>query len=250
MKSQSQVLSDTADIEDDVTSFDNQRLKDSEVCRSYLPKATNFLNVSKLSSPCLMPYGEPCTAGNAGSLSSDDRVRDESILHSSSMLCNGYPEKLISGSSNGLLHDERNRQSIGRLVGDAVNTGCDVAIDKGESNIISNILSIDFDPGDDSLTSPHNIAKLLTDNTDSQPGPLKKNLVLGKFKTITSQGSLLQDRKNLKFKLWMCILLMLLASNSPRATHSIRIWQKETFIWKSWALQMAFLLVTLRKLKI
>ncbi|CAI8595664.1 unnamed protein product [Vicia faba] len=63
------------------------------------------------------------------------------------------------------------RQSIGRLVRDAVNTECDVAIDKDESNIISNILSIDFDPGDDSLTSPHNIAKLLTDNTDSQPDP-------------------------------------------------------------------------------
>jgi CCR4-NOT transcription complex subunit 4 len=176
LNSQSQVVSDTADIEDDVTSFDNQRLKDPEVCLSYLPKATNFLNVSKLSSPSLMQYGEPCTAGNAGSLSSDDRVRDESILHSSSsMFCNGYPEKLISGSSNGLLHDERNRQSIGRLVGDAVNAGCDAAIDKGESSIISNILSIDFDPWNDSITSPHNIVKLLGDNTDSQPSPLKKS---------------------------------------------------------------------------
>jgi CCR4-NOT transcription complex subunit 4 len=91
------------------------------------------------------------------------------------MFCNGYPEKLISGSSNGLLHDERNRQSIGRLVGDAVNAGCDAAIDKGESSIISNILSIDFDPWNDSITSPHNIVKLLGDNTDSQPSPLKKS---------------------------------------------------------------------------
>jgi len=173
LDSQSQVLSDAADIEDDVTSFDNQRLKDPEVCLSYLPKATNFLNISKLSSPCLMQYGEPCTAGNDGSLSSNDRVRDESILHSSSLSCNGYPEKLISGSSNGLLRDERNRQSIGRLVGDAVDAGCDAATDKGETSIISNILSLDFDPWDDSLTSPHNIVKLLSDNTDSQPCPLK-----------------------------------------------------------------------------
>ncbi|WJX44234.1 RING-type E3 ubiquitin transferase [Trifolium repens] len=173
LNSQSPLVLDTADIEDDVISFDNQRLKDPEVCLSYLPKATNFLNVSKLSSPSLMQYGEQCTAGNAGSLSSDDRVRDESILHSSSsMFCNGYPEKLISGSSNGLLHDERNRQSIGRLVGDA---GCDAAIDKGESSIISNILSIDFDPWNDSITSPHNIVKLLGDNADSQPSPLKKS---------------------------------------------------------------------------
>jgi CCR4-NOT transcription complex subunit 4 len=170
LDSQSQVVSDAADIEDDVASFENQRLKDPEVCLSYLPKATNFLNNSKLSSPCLMQYGEPCTAGNDVSLSSNDRVRDESILHSSSMVCNGYPEKLIGGSSNGLLRDERNRQSIGRLVGDA---GCDAAIDKGETSIISNILSLDFDPWDDSLTSPHNIVKLLGDNTDSQPCPLK-----------------------------------------------------------------------------
>ncbi|XP_012572771.1 uncharacterized protein [Cicer arietinum] len=174
LDSQSQVVSDTAEIEDDVTSFDNQRLKDPEVCLSYLPKTTNFLHVSKLSSPCLMQH-EPRNTVNAGSLSSDDIVRDESILHSSSMLCNGYPEKLISGSSNGLLNNERNRQSLGRLVGETVNAGCDPAIDKGESSIISNILSMDFDPWDDSLTSPHNIVKLLGDNTDDQPCPLKKS---------------------------------------------------------------------------
>ncbi|KAI5410011.1 hypothetical protein KIW84_055473 [Lathyrus oleraceus] len=116
------------------------------------------------------------------------------------------------------------------LISKTVNIGNDaVTIDKGESSIISNILSIDFDPWDDSITSPYNIVKLLSDNTDSQPGPLK-NLVLGKFKIITSQGSLLQGRKNLKFKLLMCIRLMLSASNSLRATHSIRVWQKETFI--------------------
>ncbi|RDX60826.1 hypothetical protein CR513_61000, partial [Mucuna pruriens] len=177
MDSQSIVVSNTAEIEDDLTSFDNQRLKDPEVvCRSYLPKSTSFLPASNHSNSSLLQHGEPCTAANAGSLSADDRVRDESGLHASNILCNGYPEKkLISSSSYGLLHDERNGCSIHRLVGEAVNAGHDAATDKGESSIISNILSMDFDTWDDSLTSPHNLAKLLGDNTANQSGPLQKS---------------------------------------------------------------------------
>ncbi|KAI5410013.1 hypothetical protein KIW84_055475 [Lathyrus oleraceus] len=163
-------------------------------------------------------------------LATDIEVGYESQFRGSKALCNGYSEKLDSTGSYSLLHDKRNDHHIGRLISKTINIGNDVVtIDKGESSIISNILSIDFDPWDDSITSPYNIVKLLSDNTDSQPGPLK-NLVLGKFKIITSQGSLLQGRKNLKFKLLMCIRLMLSASNSLRATHSISVWQKETFI--------------------
>ncbi|KAK7262378.1 hypothetical protein RJT34_29949 [Clitoria ternatea] len=201
LDSQSRVVSVSAEADDDITSFDNQRLKDPEVvCRSYLPNPTSFLHVSNHSSPSLLPHGDPCTAVNAGSLSVDDRVHEESILHASSILCNGYPEKLVSGSPYGLLHDERNGQgigkvvseavtassyglihderngrSIGRIVGEAITAGCDAAMDKGESSIISNILSMDFDAWDDSLTSPHNLAKLLGDKTDSQSVPLKKS---------------------------------------------------------------------------
>ncbi|KAG4967341.1 hypothetical protein JHK87_032992 [Glycine soja] len=170
------LVSDTAEIDDDVTSFDNQRLKDPEVvCRSYLPKSTSFLHASNHSSPCLLQHGELCTAINAGSVSADDRVQNESMLHASNILCNGHPEKLVSSSSYGLLHDERNGHIIQRLVGDDVNFGHDVARDKGESSIISNILSMNFDTWDDSLTSPHNLAKLLGDNTDNRSGPLNKS---------------------------------------------------------------------------
>ena len=175
LDSHSQV-SATTEVEDDVASFDNQRLKDPEVvCHSYLPKSTSFLHVSNHSGPHLLQHGEPCTAVNAGSVSANDRDGNESLLHSSSILYNGYPGKLVSSSSYGLLHDERNRQSIGRLVSEAANAGRDGAMDKGESSIISNILSMDFDPWDDSMTSPHNLAKLLGDNTDNQSGQLKKS---------------------------------------------------------------------------
>ncbi|CAL0304106.1 unnamed protein product [Lupinus luteus] len=176
LDSQSQVLSNTAEVEDDVTSFDNQRLKDPEVvCHSYSPKPTSFLHASNHSTPRILQHAEPFTAVNGGSLSADDKVGDESLLYSSSLLRNGYPDKLVSGSSNGLPHDNRSSQSLGRLVSEVVNSGHDAAMDKGESCIISNILSLDFDAWDDSLTSPHHLAKLLGDNTDNQSGPLKKS---------------------------------------------------------------------------
>ncbi|XP_042046950.1 uncharacterized protein LOC121792860 [Salvia splendens] len=46
---------------------------------------------------------------------------------------------------------------------------CSDSFDMGETSIISNILSIDFDPWDESLTSPPNLAKLLGEN-DKQQG--------------------------------------------------------------------------------
>ncbi|KAF7823475.1 CCR4-NOT transcription complex subunit 4 [Senna tora] len=174
LDSQNQLVSDTTEVEDDITSFDNQRLKDPEVCRSpYLPRSASFVNVSNHSSPRLLQLGEPCTTINAGSHSAADKVGD-SLLHATNLFCNGYPEKLVGSSSYGL-SNERNEQCIGnRFSSEAINARND-AMDKGESSIISNILSMDFDPWDDSLTSPQNLAKLLGDNNDNQCHPLKNS---------------------------------------------------------------------------
>lgn len=175
LDSQSQVASGNAEVEDDVASFDNQRLKDPEVvCHSYLPKSS-FLHVSNHSSPHLLQLGEPCNVVNSGSLAADNRIGDDSRLHGSNALCNGYPEKLASTTSYRMIHDERNDHCIGRLVSETVDIGSDAATDKGESSIISNILSLEFDAWDDSLISPQNLAKLLCDNTDNQNGPPKKS---------------------------------------------------------------------------
>ncbi|XP_028756987.1 uncharacterized protein LOC114716197 [Neltuma alba] len=107
------------EVEDDTTSFDNLRLKDPE-------------------------QGEPCSAINAGSLSADNKVGDDSLSHASSILCNGYPEKLICSSSYGLinntikrslmLRDERNEQRIRRFPAIAVNVRNDAAMDKEKSD--------------------------------------------------------------------------------------------------------------------
>ncbi|AES67391.1 uncharacterized protein [Medicago truncatula] len=175
LDSQSEVASGYVELEDDVTSFDSQRLKDPEVvCNSYLPNSS-FPRVASHNNPHPLSHGEPCNVVNAGSLATDNEVGFQPLLHGSKALCNGYSEKFDSTSSYRLLRDERNDHHIGRLISEAVNIGGDAATDKGESSIISNILSMEFDAWNDSVLSPHNLAKLLSESTENQNGTLKKS---------------------------------------------------------------------------
>ena len=136
------------------------------ISHSYLPRSC-FPHVTNHNNPHPLQHGEPCTVVNAGSLATVNEVGYEPKLHESKALCNGYSEKLDSTSS--LLHDERNDHHIGKLMSKTVNTGNDAATtDNGESSIISNILSMEFDAWDD-------LAKLLSDSTENQNGPLKKS---------------------------------------------------------------------------
>ena len=59
------------------------------------------------------------------------------------------------------------------------------AVDLGESSIISNILSMDFDPWDESLTSPRNLAEFLG-QSHKQPEP---HMVLSSRKPQSSSQS-------------------------------------------------------------
>lgn len=119
--------------------------------------------------PHPLQHGEPCTVVNTGSLATDIEVGYESQFRGSKALCNGYYEKLDSTNSYSLLHDESNDHHIERLISKIVKIGNDAAtIDNGESSIISNILSMEFDAWDD-------LAKLLSDSTENQNGPLKKS---------------------------------------------------------------------------
>ncbi|KAH9700890.1 RNA binding (RRM/RBD/RNP motifs) family protein [Citrus sinensis] len=131
--------------EEDVLSFDNQRLKDPEVvCRSnYLPKSANSLHVTN---------------------------------HSSSLKSNGYPEKLARNTSgpgraveNAFLLSNEGQRMPRELQGDA---NINAAVDTGENSIISNILSMDFDTWDDPLALPQNLAKLLSE-PEKEPSSLK-----------------------------------------------------------------------------
>lgn len=169
--------------EEDVLSFDSQRLKDPEVvCRSnYLPKSANSLHVPSHSRSHSSQHSDALTALNLNSDPQfvDNRVNGGSHPHlfSSSLKSNGYPEKLARNTSGSgravenafLLSNEGQGMPRETLHGDA---DIDAALDTGENNIISNILSMDFDTWDDPLALPQNLAKLLTE-PEKEPSSLK-----------------------------------------------------------------------------
>ncbi|KAA3471766.1 CCR4-NOT transcription complex subunit 4 [Gossypium australe] len=183
-RTQTQVVENTSsEVEEDVLSFDNQRIKDPEVIShsSYLPNSTVSLHLSNHSRAHSLQHSETFGAVNmnADTPLVDNKVRDNLHPHGSriSSFSNEYPEKYISSgissdiTSGGflpLLNEEQGKQ-MGKLLG---NAECNTGKDTGENSIISNILSLDFDTWDESLTSPQNLAKLLGD-TDKEFNSLK-----------------------------------------------------------------------------
>lgn len=180
--SHAQTTKDTSSgVEDDIISFDSQRLKDPEVISrsSYLTNSSNLLHVSR-SNPLQYSDSYGALSLNADHpMHADNRVSDGSLLHSSSVsvMSNGFPENLVSSASGSgrnledsfLLPNEEKGKQMGRFLGDIANGDSNAAVDKGESSIISNILSLDFDSWDESLASPQNLAKLFGEN-DEQSG--------------------------------------------------------------------------------
>ncbi|KAE8734446.1 Detected protein of confused Function [Hibiscus syriacus] len=169
----------SSEVEEDILSFDNQRHKDPEVfCRrSYVPNSPISLSLSNQSRSHLFPHG--AVDLNSDPLFVDNKVSDSLRLHgsSASTLSNGYPNVYISSSIGSdsntegsfMLPNEGMGKEFGRFLG---NVESNDAIQTGESSIISNILSLDFDTWNEYLASPHNLAKLLGD-TYRQPGNLK-----------------------------------------------------------------------------
>ncbi|XP_017604034.1 uncharacterized protein LOC108450777 isoform X6 [Gossypium arboreum] len=173
----------SSEVEEDILSFDNQRLKDPEVITrsSYVPNSPISLHLSNHSRSHSLQHNEAIGAVNlnADTLLVDDKARDNSCHQGAnvSSLSNGYLDKYVSSSigsditieGSPLLSNEEKGKQLGRIL---ANSQSNDANDTGESNIISNILSLDFDTWDESLTSPQNLAKLLGDS-DKQVNPLK-----------------------------------------------------------------------------
>nr|XP_011461365.1 PREDICTED: uncharacterized protein LOC101306895 isoform X6 [Fragaria vesca subsp. vesca] len=180
--SESQPLpSISSEVEEDVLSFDNQRLKDPEVSRApYLPNAVHVSSHSR--SPLLPSEGYGSVYSSADRLFVDNKIRDSSLLSSTNVpvQSNGYHENFVSSSSgperpldNSFLHrNEGLGQQGRRFLGEAANPGFSNAVDKGESSIISNILSMDFDTWDDPIILPQNFSKFLGES-DRQAGAQK-----------------------------------------------------------------------------
>ncbi|XP_047979913.1 uncharacterized protein LOC125221736 isoform X2 [Salvia hispanica] len=161
---------DLSDIEDDILSFENRRLKDPEVASN----RSNFSHASHLSSHShvncnLHSKGDASTCRQA-----IGKVCNYPIGHSETIF--KTPEVEVNNAEHSNLFPSKEKRSLLGLYDGEL---CLDSFDMGESSIISNILSMDFDPWNESLISPQNLAKLLGEN-DKQgsfgfPGSRKNN---------------------------------------------------------------------------
>lgn len=152
---------DIRDPEDDLLSFENQRLKDPEVA----PIRSNFFRASDLSSHSDINFSQH---------KDDDPMYSHLDRQAVDKICNfptGNLETILktheinNAEYSNLFPFKERRSMLGRYDGEQCT---DSSNNMGESSIISNILSIDFDPWDESLTSPQNLAKLLGENDKLQ----------------------------------------------------------------------------------
>lgn len=177
----SQIPSTSAELEEDIISFENQRHKDPEVVTrsNYLPHSTNSLqSANHLFSPLQQRQeAHGAVSSNADRLFVDSKLRDSSFGRAS-IMSNGYSTNLANGyigsdrtSEHSFLHsNEEAGRHLGRVLGEAGDNGKGSVVDKGESSIISNIFSLDFDTWDESLRPPQNLAKFFGDNDEKPPG--------------------------------------------------------------------------------
>ncbi|GMI88924.1 hypothetical protein like AT3G45630 [Hibiscus trionum] len=174
----------SSEVEEDILSFDNQRLKDPELISrsSYVPNLPIPLHLSDHSRSHSLQHGEAFGSVNLNNdtLTVDNKSHDSSSLHGAnvSSVSNGYLDKYISSGIGSDITTERypllSNDEKGKQLGSfLVSAESNAANGTGESNIISDILSLDFDTWDESLTSPQNMVKLLGDGEKQQSNPLK-----------------------------------------------------------------------------
>ncbi|KAL3518296.1 hypothetical protein ACH5RR_020885 [Cinchona calisaya] len=165
---------------DDLLSFDDQRLKDPE----FISDASYLVNGSHSLSPPQNHRGYSPLVNGPFNVNGDLHVVDNKVdpvsqLSGTPVLSGGYPENQFNSfaslannveHSSYLLSNDEISKRIGKFDSEVSSAGCNVALDVGESSIISNILSLDFDSWDESLTSPQNLAKFLGETDRQQQG--------------------------------------------------------------------------------
>ncbi|KAJ8751531.1 hypothetical protein K2173_016764 [Erythroxylum novogranatense] len=146
---------------DDIISFNNQRLKDPEfMSHTSLPNSANSLHVSS-------HYGSHSLQQNDIISVLENGVGDNTFVRAPTKFLspNGYSQNLIGSLERcverPVLLATEERKDIVRLQSEADSTA---ALHAGESSIISNILSLDLNSWDESLTSPQSLVKLLGEN--------------------------------------------------------------------------------------
>ncbi|KAL3653091.1 hypothetical protein CASFOL_002772 [Castilleja foliolosa] len=177
---------DRHESEDDVLSFDNQRINDPEIVTSRMSEFSHALNFSKHSN---IHSQEFINAGGSVSIGFDRQVVDKNgnLMAPTSNFPSRHPDNVLNrfeanNAENLNLFPSNGRRS---LLGGYENEASSAAVGLGENNIISNILSMDFDPWDESLTSPQNMSKFVGD-TDARQGSIGAS---GSWKTHNSNQS-------------------------------------------------------------
>ncbi|KAL3850745.1 hypothetical protein ACJIZ3_012627 [Penstemon smallii] len=160
---------DWHEIEDDLLSFNNQRMNDPQISTNRIPEFARVFHPpehSFRSSPFIK-------ADDLVSVNMDKQIvdRNRNLIVSTSNIPSGHSENILTSAEvNDVkyfnLFPSNEKRSIPGRYDNEIAKG---AVDVGESNIISNILSMDFDSWDESLASPQNLAKLLGE-TDKQQG--------------------------------------------------------------------------------
>ncbi|EYU36226.1 hypothetical protein ABFS82_14G247400 [Erythranthe guttata] len=158
---------DLREIEDELLSFDNQRLKDPEVP---INRVLDF-PLSHLSNHS-STYSQYSNANGLTSFDVDNQAMDRhrNLAGSTSYFPHAYHENILRNPEvndieySSLFPGKDKRSLLGRYEGEVARG----ASDMGESSIISNMLSIGFDRWDESLTSPQNLAKLLGETDKRQ----------------------------------------------------------------------------------
>ncbi|KAI4382345.1 hypothetical protein MLD38_008321 [Melastoma candidum] len=176
-----QVPNGHIEVEDDVLTFNSQRQKDPELVHpsAFVSNPGGLSHSSNHLRSHSFPSNETFNHRVLVDSKSDDN--HVQLATYSSNMSNGYSENLrtnnvgVNGSAaSSLLAFELEKRWKGEWPTSVA--GRNGETDGGESTIISNILSLDIDALDASLTSPHNLAKLLGE-TDEQPA----------LKTLTSR---------------------------------------------------------------
>lgn len=156
------------EIEDDLLSFDSLRLKDPEVTTNTILDFPHASHLSKRSSI----RSQYSNADGLTSFDLDSQVidRNRNLIVSASYFPPAHPDNILKSPEvndvkySNFLPGKEKSLLLRRYEGEATGS----ASDMGESSIISNMLSIDFDRWDESLTSPQNLAKLLGETDKGQ----------------------------------------------------------------------------------
>lgn len=134
--------------EEDLHSFVEQRVNDSEVANP-----TNFNSSHSRHQSLQFPEAYEAVSYNLNLLNVDKKESGVSAIS------NGHLENLVNSTNDFILNEGKSK-----------NRDSNTSLNIGESSIISDILSMDFDPWDDSITSPRDYSKLLGESDDKQQG--------------------------------------------------------------------------------